>query len=749
MLDLLAPLNPAQRDAVTAINGPVLVLAGPGSGKTRVLTHRVAHLVQDAGVEPWRIMAVTFTNKAAREMRSRVEHLLGNALGGLTIGTFHATCARMLRREAASAGLSPGYAIYDDDDQLRALRQALKELNLDDKRFRPHAMRAFIDRAKCDLVTPELYEPKTYPEEVARRVYERYQAVLAANDALDFGDLLMRTALLFQDVEEVRERYQERYRFILVDEFQDTNMAQYRLVKLLTGDRRNVYVVADEDQSIYRFRGADYRNIQRFREDFPDHKLFLLERNYRSTQTILDAANAIISVSKQRTPKKLHTDKGAGPQITMLEAYNELEEANYVVNEIARLAADGLSKPGECAVMYRTNAQSRAFEDAFVHHSMPYKLVGGTRFYSRREIKDLLAYLRLIHNPHDGIGLERMINVPRRGIGAQTVGALADWSASMSLSAYEALRLLRGARVEPGPRSTGEDAGTGSAAPVTMPPVPFAARAEKQLLGLLELWEGWRAAAAHLKVAALIDRVLVDTEYESWIRDGTEEGEERWANVMELRNVAADYDALPQDIALSTFLEEVALVSDIDELPESAEAPTLLTLHSAKGLEFGVVFIVGLEEGILPHSRSFDDPEEMEEERRLCYVGVTRAKERLYLLHAFRRSRYGGDDLNVPSRFLADLPAHILQGKSSATARPAVGPAITRPALRTSTPAAPQQPTLRQFAVGDRVRHALFGVGTVIESKATRQDEELKVAFPGKGIKTLLASYARLERVDG
>jgi len=730
--DLLADLNPSQQGAVTIIQGPVLVLAGPGSGKTRVLSHRVAYLIRECGVEPYRLMAVTFTNKAAREMGARIDRLLGGELRGATIGTFHATCARILRREAAQAGLSPGYVIYDQDDQLRALRQSLKDLNLDEKRYRPHAMRSFISRAKCELLTPEIYAPKTHPEEVARRVYERYEAILQANDALDFGDLLLRTTLLMEQNQEVREKYQERYHFLMVDEFQDTNTAQYRLVKVLAGQKQNLFVVADEDQSIYRFRGADYRNIQRFREDFPEHKLFLLERNYRSTQTILDAANAVISVSPRRTPKRLHTDKGSGPQVTVFEAYNEQEEARYVVGEISRLSLQGTIMAGDCAVMYRTNAQSRALEDAFIYANMPYKLVGATRFYARREIRDALAYLRVIHNPRDGVSLQRIINVPRRGIGAQTVATLAQWANGLGVSWHEALRRMRTG-------SSAQERGQGE----PEAPSPVGSRAKNQLMIFFELWEGWRGAASRLTVARLLDIVLDETAYEGWLRDGTEQGEDRWANLLELRAVAADYDGLPEESALSTFLEEVALVSDVDDLPESADAPTLLTLHSAKGLEFGVVFMVGMEEGILPHSRSFDDPEQIEEERRLCYVGMTRAKERLYLLHAFRRSQYGGDSLNPPSRFLVDVPGNLVQGKTAGPGKPALQRASTwsAPQVGPSQPA----PARPHFAVGQRVRHPLFGEGVIIESRPTRGDEEVKVAFPGKGIKTLLVSFAKLE----
>jgi DNA helicase-2/ATP-dependent DNA helicase PcrA len=729
MSQILEGLNPAQQEAVTWVHGPVLVLAGPGSGKTRVLTHRVAYLVHEYGVEAHRIIGVTFTNKAAREMRGRVERLLCGQLSGLTLGTFHSTCARILRREAASASLSASYVIFDESDQLQAIREAIKGLNLDDKRYRPHAMRAFISRAKCDLLTPQSYTPRTYQEEVAKRIYERYQLLLDRSDALDFGDLLLRTVLLLRDVQEVRERYQERYLFSLVDEFQDTNIAQYELVKLIAGERQNLFVVADEDQSIYRFRGADYRNIERFREDHPQHKMILLEQNYRSTQRILDAANGVISVSRRRTPKRLHTDKGAGPRVTLHEAYDELYEARYVVGEIAGLTGAGEFKLGDCGVMYRTNAQSRALEDAFVKQGMPYKLVGATRFYARRESRDIIASLRLIHNPHDSVSLERVINVPRRGIGGTTIAGLAQWASQMDVSRYEALMLLSG----DGDRQTG--------APIVV--APFGARARSRLLSFAQMWGRWRELASKASVTELISELVKDTEYESWINDGTEQGVERWANVSELRAVATVYDDLPSETALGMFLEEVALVSDVDDLPETADAPTLLTLHSAKGLEFAVAFIVGMEEGVLPHSRSMEDLEQMEEERRLAYVGMTRAKERLYLVRAFRRTRYGNADLNPPSRFLQDIPAELLTGQRGVTQARAPSTAVPwRPPVSREFERSAHIP---EYTVGQQVRHPTFGDGVVIESKRVRDDEEIQVAFPGRGIKKLLASFAKLE----
>jgi DNA helicase-2/ATP-dependent DNA helicase PcrA len=612
-LDILEGLNSAQREAVQPIEGPVLVLAGPGSGKTRVLTQRVAYLVKECGCEPYRILAVTFTNKAAREMKERLHHLLGERLGQLTIGTFHATCVRILRREARRLDIPSSFVIYDTADQLSLIRQALKDLDLDDKTYRPQAIQVAISRAKSELIGPDEYRPRTYWQEVASRVYQRYQELLAANSALDFDDLLMTAARLFREQEEVLSRYQRRYRYILVDEFQDTNMAQYELLKLLSEKHRNLFVVGDEDQSIYRFRGADFRNIQRLRDDYPEAKVILLEKNYRSTQTILDAAKSVIALNIHRTPKELYTDKGRGLPITVFEVYNEQEEGQYVLEEIQRLVAQGLCRLSDCAVMYRTNAQSRPIEDVFVRWGVPYKLVGATRFYARREIKDVLAYLRLIHNPYDNVSLSRIINLPPRGIGSKTIVQLEKWAGEMGVAVYDALRTI----LEKEKRKKEEE--------TEETQVPLSSRARRALLGFTTLLEGLIAARGKLDLMELLDLVLDRTGYADYVQDGTEEGRDRWANIMELRTVAKEYLDLPAEMALTTFLEEVALVSDVDNLDEQVDAPTLLTLHMAKGLEFPAVFIVGMEEGIFPHNRSMDDPDQMEEERRLCYVGISGA----------------------------------------------------------------------------------------------------------------------------
>ncbi|MCL7453754.1 MAG: UvrD-helicase domain-containing protein, partial [Anaerolineae bacterium] len=505
--DILTDLNLAQRQAVETVEGPVLVLAGPGSGKTRVLTHRVAYLVTEYDVPPWQIMAVTFTNKAAREMKERLYRLLGDRVRKLTVGTFHAICARILRREADAAGISPQYVIYDTADQLSLVRKAIRGLNIDEKLYRPHSMLRVISHAKNEMVAPAEMPALSYRQEVVKRIYERYQSLLDENNALDFDDLLTKAVHLFREHEAVRHNYQQRYPFILVDEWQDTNMAQYELVKLLAGRRANLFVVGDEDQSIYRFRGADYRNVARFREDYPEAQVILLERNYRSTQTILDVANAVISHNVHRHPKRLYTEKEGGPQIRIVEAYDEQEEGDVIVSEIQRLVAQGQVRLADCAVMYRTNAQSRPLEDAFVRRGMPYKLVGATRFYERQEIKDVMAYLRLVHNPYDGVGLSRIINVPPRGIGATTEGRLVRWSEQMGLPLYAALQLL----------AEGQEDGDGAAG-------IFGTRALRVLESFTHTIEELSQARTELNLLELLDLLLEKTGYAGYVQDGTEEG---------------------------------------------------------------------------------------------------------------------------------------------------------------------------------------------------------------------------------
>jgi len=737
-MNWLHGLNPQQRTAVEAGDGPALILAGPGSGKTRVLTHRVAYLIEARGVDPRHILAVTFTNKAAREMKDRLDRLLGpNRTAELTLGTFHANCARFLRRDAPHLGISRDFVIYDADDQEALVKRALKELNVDDKQHKPSSVLNAISAAKSELIPPEAYVARTYWHEAVGRVYRRYQDLLRANNALDFDDLLMAVVQLFDANPVVLGYYQNRFRYILVDEFQDTNTAQYTLLRQMAGRSRNLFVVGDEDQSIYMFRGADFRNVQRFQQDYPDAHVILLEQNYRSTQTILDAARGLIRRNRQRTDKRLYTERSGGAPLSIYEAYNEDDEALYVVNTIEDLIRSRQYKAADFAVFYRTNAQSRPLEEAFIRAGVPYRLVGGTRFYARREIKDVLAYLHLVHNPHDAVSLARIVNVPSRGIGAKTLAALDEAARGSGKSPYALIAELK--------------AGRGSPALVSS----LTGKARQALVDFATMLERWAAKTDRYgSVADLLDAVVKDSGYRAYVDDGSEEGRERWDNVRELRKVASDYTHAVGGDPLAEFLEDVALVSDVDSLDDTqrVDAPTLMTLHSAKGLEFPVVFITGVEEGVLPHARSLENPAEMEEERRLAYVGITRAKDRVYLSYAFRRTAYGSSEVSAPSRFLSDIPTSLLSGSTSfagATPRAAAAPRASTwaTAPRASTPARPAREAA--FRPGQRVKHARFGEGVVVESRVQGDDEELAVAFEKAGIKRLLASFANLQKLPG
>ena len=723
-MDILATLNPAQREAVEAIEGPVLILAGPGSGKTRVITHRVAYLVQRCGVSPHHIMAVTFTNKAAREMRERLGQLLGQAAEALSLGTFHAICARMLRREGKAIGLDSSFVIYDEDDQLSLMKQALEELNLDPKQYAPQALRSAIGAAKSRLIDPKDYAQRvsSYFEEIVHRVYQRYQQLLSQGRAVDFDDLLMKTVQLFQDQPQILNRYQSKYVHILVDEFQDTNIVQYMLMKQLAGKYRNLCVVGDPDQSIYSWRFADLRNILSFEKDYPEAKVVFLEQNYRSTKTILEVASDVISANVQRKPKKLWTENEDGASVTVIESYNAEEEAQSVVNEIEKLIGQEQISLKDCAVMYRVNAQSRALEETFLRYGVPYKLVGGTRFYQRREVKDIIAYLRLINNPQDNVSLSRIINVPVRGIGQRTLSHLQDWAKAHDIPLFEALKQVSHNPIASEAKQS------------------LASRTIQALAGFAAIVSKLTVQSRELSLSGLLDEILGHTGYREYIL-AKENGEEKWENIMELRNVASEYDELDPEEALTIFLEKVSLVSDIDELDERADAVTLITLHQAKGLEFPAVFIVGLEEGILPHRKSFDDPEQMEEERRLCYVGITRAKERLYLLRSYRRSLFGGSTANPPSRFLQDISPHLISPRGLWEESPTpVASAYSQPSSRPSSALA--------LKVGDHVRHSKFGPGIVMNCLPTKDDQELTVAFEEAGVKKLLASLAPLEKIE-
>ena len=722
-MDILAQLNPAQREAVEAITGPVLILAGPGSGKTRVITQRVAYLIKVCGINPRHIMAVTFTNKAAREMEARLNRLVSGQVKALTLGTFHAICARILRREGRAIGVDPGFVIYDQEDQLGLIKRAIQGVGLDPKQYAPPAILSAISAAKSRMLTPQEYIQRgsSYFDEVVGRVYENYEQLLKQSNALDFDDLLLKAVQLFSSQPEVLARYQRRYLHILVDEFQDTNLVQYQLVRQLSGKYRNICVVGDPDQSIYSWRSADLRNILNFEKDYPEAKVVLLEQSYRSTKRVLEAASYIISANKQRKPKELWTDNKPGEPITIVETYTEQEEAQFVVSEVERLVEQGKAHLGDCAVMYRTNAQSRALEEAFVRYGTPYKLVAGTRFYERREVKDIIAYLRLIQNPRDSVSLHRIINIPQRGIGQRTLSQLANRSSSLGLSRYEALKLI----------TSPEEGQT-----------PFSPRIIRALNGFLSMVEEFIARSQELKLVDLFDLVLKKSGYKEYILN-TPDGEERWQNILELGTVARQYGDLPPREGLSVFLEGVTLVSDVDGFDETVDAVTLITLHQAKGLEFPVVFIVGLEEGILPHFKSFDDPGQMEEERRLCYVGVTRAKHRVYLVRAFRRSLMGGSTVNSPSRFLKDIPPHLVTGADLWRGEESqLASAYSWERAPTFTIDLPE------FKAGDQVRHSQFGQGVVVSCQSVKDDSEVVVAFPGVGVKKLLLSFARLEKVE-
>jgi DNA helicase-2/ATP-dependent DNA helicase PcrA len=725
-MDILESLNPQQIKAVTAPPGPILVLAGPGSGKTRVLTHRAAYLIGDRGIQPYQVMAVTFTNKAASEMRERISVLLGQDTHSLTLGTFHATCARILRIESEHLPVNSNYVIFDADDQVKVVRQVIQDQNLDEKRYRPHGVHASISAAKNELYLPEDFPIQTYRDEIVARVYQEYQKILLASNALDFDDLLLWMALLLSDNEDIREKYAQRYRYILVDEFQDTNMAQYSLLKHLASHHRNLFVVGDSDQSIYRWRGADYRNVRRFEEDFSDAEVILLEQNYRSTQNILDTAMSIIDRNTNRSPKKLFTERGEGEKIFIRETYDEREQAQSVVDTIIQQITDRKAAASEFAVMYRTNAQSRLLEEAFLSANLPYKLVGAQRFYGRKEVKDIIAYLRLVANPEDLFSLSRVINTPSRKIGTKTYAELITVAQKKEISPGNLL--LKLAEEDPPDLDSFTKAG-GS-----------------RLLGFGRLLFKWRDVFDILPPVEIVDLILSDIDYRSYIEDGSEEGYDRWENITELRRLASEY----QTVGLLSFLEDVALVSDQDTLDSTLDVPTLLTLHAAKGLEFGTVFIIGLNEGILPHQRSFDEPEAMEEERRLFYVGITRAKDRLHLFHSLNRYTYGYFEPMEASRYYRDIPVDLRAEDSlpQYSPTPRTSPQIVQSWKNIQTES-PQVVKLEsQYHPGQKIKHGKWGEGLVLNSVLQDDDEIVDIFFEGVGKKKLIASLADLKIID-
>jgi DNA helicase-2/ATP-dependent DNA helicase PcrA len=740
---LVAGLNPAQREAVEHIEGPLLIIAGPGSGKTRVITHRIAYLVKHVGIGPGRIAAVTFTNRAAREMRARLDKLLGDRAKYLTAGTFHAMCAMMLRRDGEAIGIPSDFVIMDDDDQIGLIKKAMEIAEVNTKNFPPRSILNAISSAKSQLITPEgVGERATgYYDQVVQRVYTQYQALLARSHGVDFDDLLSRTTELLRKAPEVRSKYQERFVHLMVDEFQDTNVAQYQIARELAGKTRNLAVVGDPDQSIYSWRNADIRNILDFQKDFPGAKIVNLSENYRSTSTILKAARSLISANKQRLPQELFTNNDAGTPITIAETYTEEEEAQYVIQEVERLAKEDGFNLRDCVVTYRVNAQSRALEEACLRYGVPYKIVGGIRFYHRREVKDILCYLRLVQDPYDEVSLTRVINVPIRGIGKRTIDDLTAWARTLDVPMYTALQLLAG----DGTESTTEGVG------------PFTARQRQQLVGFLSIVNGLREGSLTLDLPDLIDEVMERSGYRASLLGSDDvDAEDRLDNIKEFRGVSADYAGIPASESLQPFIESAALVQDQDTLVEDeAQYLTLITLHQIKGLEYPVVFMTGMEDGVLPHMRSIDDPAQLEEERRIAYVGMTRARQRLYLLRSFRRRLQGAPQGNPPSRFLRDIPLELTKtpqradGRFSGRGGPSVLDRAAAAALAAGADNAPTEAVPPPYRAGDKVTHASFGNGIIISCAPKAGDFEVTVAFIGQsGIKRLLHSFAKLEVIE-
>jgi ATP-dependent DNA helicase UvrD/PcrA len=705
----LADLNPAQREAVLATEGPLLVIAGAGSGKTRVLTHRVAHLIAACGVEPQEILAITFTNKAAGEMRTRLQDLLGPVAGKIWILTFHAACGRILRREAARLGYRSNFTIYDQADQIRLTKACLEELERDPKRFVPRGIHAQISNAKNNLISPGEYQSRvaSFYDQTVADAYELYQRRLFASNAVDFDDLLMLTVDVLERFPEALKRWQKAFRYVLVDEYQDTNHAQYRLLLLLAAEHRNVCAVGDPDQSIYAFRGADIRNILEFERDFPDTRVIALEQNYRSTNTILRGANAVIAHNRERKEKNLFSDLGEGLPVRALEVEDEHAEARFIAAEVASLIDEGFSG-SEIAVFYRTNAQSRVIEDVLVRQEIPYQVIGGPRFYERAEVKDVIAYLQVIDNPYDAVSLQRIANRPRRGIGDASLARLQTYADAHGRSLWEATEFA-------------EEAGI-AAAPL------------RAVQGFRTLIQSLMAGALELEVAELVQRVLDQTGYIAALEaERTIEAQGRIENLQELVGVAQEYQAATAEPSLSHFLQEISLFSDQDAMTDQESRVTLMTLHNAKGLEFRAVFMVGMEEGIFPHSRSLEE-QQLEEERRLCYVGMTRAQERLTLTHASGRSLYGSRNYNLPSRFLDELPEDVERERLRPASWASYGARTIAP--RTDVP---------DLATGDTVRHGTLGEGIVTRIEP---GGVVTVRFADDGAeRRLVLEYAPLERI--
>ena len=741
-VDCTYGLNPQQAEAVINTEGPMLIMAGAGSGKTKVLTCRVANLLQK-GVRPYRILAITFTNKAAAEMRERVNNMSGPAAKEVWLFTFHAFCARFLRMEIDKLpGYGGNFAIYDTADSQNLIKQILKEMNLDDKRFQPSGILSRISNAKNALQDAAAFARQAgdfYEQKVAD-IYSRYEQKLQLNNALDFDDLLMLSIKLLQENKEVREKYQDRFDYLLVDEYQDTNHAQYLLTKFLAAKHRNICVVGDADQSIYGWRGADIQNILDFEKDYPDAKVIKLEQNYRSTQIILDAANAVIENNTGRKPKNLWTENKSGADIIYFQAVDERDEARFVIEQLQNLQRTENKKLGDMAILYRTNTQSRIFEEMLIKSGISYNMVGGLKFYERKEIKDIIAYLRVIFNPADSLSLLRIINVPKRGIGDASLAKIQAYAAANNVSLFEAVS---------------------NAAAIDGLSSRFVSKLDDLAGIIFELMN----LANEAPVEDLIDRVLRDTGYlEELENERTPQAQSRIDNLHELISVAQEFAASEEENNLENFLAHVALVSDIDDTELGEDAITLMTLHSSKGLEFPVVFLVGMEEGLFPHARTLMDETEIEEERRLCYVGITRAKEKLFLSSTKMRTIYGNTVTYPPSRFLQEIPARLVktikrQERFSAlenfkqvsekySARPQKPASTFNPhSFMPQKPAAAAGGTGTRFNTGDRVSHSKWGEGMVVSVKDSPDGQEVKVAFAGAGVRSLLTKYAVLKKL--
>ena len=737
-------LNPPQREAVAQTEGPVLILAGAGSGKTRVLTHRIAYLMDEKGVNPWTILAITFTNKAAQEMRERVDKLVGFGSESIWVSTFHSACVRILRRHIDNLGYDTNFTIYDTDDQKSLMKDVCRKMNIDTKIYKERSLLAQISHAKDELLTPDDMEMKAagdYNMKKVASVYREYQAALRKNNALDFDDLIVKTVELFEKCGAVLEYYQERFKYIMVDEYQDTNTAQFKFISLLAQRYQNLCVVGDDDQSIYKFRGANIGNILGFEHVFPDARVIRLEQNYRSTKNILNAANQVIANNTERKAKTLWTENEEGSKVHFRQFLNAYEEAEYVAGEIGKLKRNGLGNYRDCAILYRTNAQSRIFEEKFIAANIPYKLVGGVNFYARKEIKDLLCYLKTINNARDDLAVQRIINVPKRGIGATTLGRVQDYADNMGISLYEALRVAE--------------------------EVPSIGRSLSKIDGFVTFIQMLKSKADVLTVEEILQEVIDSTGYVAELEaEDTEESRARIENIDELISKTVAYqeamEEQNQPATLSGFLEEVALVADIDTVDPDQDYVLLMTLHSAKGLEFPKVFMVGMEDGIFPSHMtiSYGDDGEMEEERRLCYVGITRAMKDLTLTCAQQRMIRGETQYNRVSRFVREIPRELVDlGHTIQEKKPKVEELIPTPAKYSKMKEILQGRNYKprefkvtkanslDYEVGDTVRHIKFGVGIVKEIVEGGRDYEVTVEFDKVGVKKMFASFAKLKKI--